>query len=117
MSLELKLIIVLSLIAILLIWLWRRAAKQLKIIKFQKYSLSTKYGKMTEQFIPFLNDYPYNPENFRFIGNPIDGIQFDDNKIIFMEFKTGGSRLSGRQQAIKRIIDAHCISFEEYHLR
>ncbi len=117
MSLEIKIIITLIFIIIVLILFWRRTVKQLKLTRFQKYSLSTKYGKMTEQFIPFINDYPYNPENFRFIGNPIDGIQFEDHKIILLEFKTANSRLSQKQQEIKRLVDAHCVNFEEYHLR
>jgi len=63
-------------------------------LKFQKSSQSVKYGKLTEQFIPFTEDFPFNSENFRFLGNPIDGIVFEENQIIFAEFKTASSQLS-----------------------
>ena len=41
--------------------------KKLNRIKTEKQSLSTTYGRITEQFAPFMKNYPYNPQNFRFI--------------------------------------------------
>ncbi len=71
---------------------------------------------MTEQFMPFLADYPYDPSNFRFIGTPIDGIQFNDDRIILIEFKTGNSQLTSKQQKIAELIRKGKISFEEHRL-
>ena len=84
--------------------------------KFQKRSLSTKYGKMTEQFFPFMENYPYNENNFRFIGNPIDGIQFEDDKIIFIEFKIANGRLSLKQKNIKELIQNGKVEFKEFKI-
>ena len=94
-----------------------RLKLDLQDLKFSKHSLSTKYGKMTEQFIPFLKVYPYNENNFRFLGTPIDGVQFEDDKIILMEFKTGDSKLSEKQKHIKDLIQKKKVSFEEIRIR
>ena len=48
---------------------------------------------MTEQFMPFVHNYPWDPGRFRFIGSPIDGIQFEEDRVIIVEFKTGSSTL------------------------
>ena len=32
----------------------------------------------------------------RFLGAPIDGVQFEDDRVILVEFKSGRSRLSGQ---------------------
>ena len=88
----------------------------LKAVKFSKKSLSTKYGRMTEQFIPFLKVYPYDENNFRFLGTPIDGVQFEDDKVILMEFKTGDSQLTDRQKKIKELVKKNKIEFEEIRI-
>src|SRR3989344_5297075 len=67
---------------------------ELAELSFSKSSQSVKYGKLTEQWIPFTKDFPYSPEQFRFIGTPIDGLVFADDKIVFCEFKAASSQLS-----------------------
>ena len=109
-------IIILSVLVIILFILWRRANARHAEISFAKNSLSSKYGKMTEQFMPFLKDYPYDPQNFRFLGTPIDGIQFEDNKIIFIEFKSSNSQLSPRQKQIAELIWQKRVEFEEHRI-
>jgi len=91
--------------------------KKIEKINFEKQSLSTTYGKITEQFLPFMKEYPYNTKNFRFIGNPIDGIQFNENKIIFVEFKTSKSKLTNIQNNIKRLIEAGKIEWYEFRMK
>jgi len=88
----------------------------LRQVHFQKRSLSTKYGKTSEQFMPFLRQYPYDAGNFRFIGTPIDGVQFENDKIVFVEFKTSTSQLSEKQKKIKEQIAAKKIIFEEFRI-
>lgn len=84
--------------------------------RFQRHSLASKYGKMTENFMPFLADYPYDAHNFRFIGNPIDGISFEDDKVVFIEFKTASSRLTPKQMQIRELIENRRVTFEEHRL-
>ena len=71
---------------------------------------------MTEQFLPFLDDYPYDPQDFRFLGTPIDGVQFEDDKVVLTEFKTAGSQLSVRQKSIRRLVEEGKVEFEEHRI-
>ena len=72
-----------------------------------------KHGKSFENLFPFMNNYPYESRNFRFIGDPIDGVSFEDNKIIFMEFKTGTSKLSEKQKKIKNLVENKKVEWKE----
>lgn len=116
MTTELQIIIVLAIIVVVLFLLWRRAQRRISELSFAKQSLSSKYGKMTEQFFPFLADYSYDPRRFRFLGTPIDGVQFDDKGVIFVEFKTAGSALSEGQKQIRRQIEKGQVFFEEIRI-
>lgn len=89
---------------------------KIKELVSSKQSLATKYGKMSEQFMPFLKDYPYDSQNFRFIGTPVDGIQFEDDRIVFVEFKTGDSRLSAKQKNIRELIYKKKVKWEEVRI-
>ncbi len=81
-----------------------------------KQSLSTKYGRMSEQFMPFLKDYPHESQDFRFIGTPVDGIQFNKDGIVFVEFKTSGSKLTERQKEIKDLVRKGNVEFLEFRM-
>jgi len=110
-------IAVLSVVVILLVRKINSIDHSLQEHTFDKQSLRVKFGKMTEQFFPFLKKYSYNPQNFRFIGSPIDGIQFEKDKVIFVEFKTGNSSLSKKQKEIKDIIGKKKVTFEEVRIK
>lgn len=117
MNTYIGIIIILIVLVFLLFMLWRRAISKIQDLAFHKSSLSSRYGKMTEQFMPFLKDYPYDPQNFRFLGTPIDGIQFEDDKIIFMEFKAADSKLSPRQRQIAELVWQKKVEFEERNIK
>lgn len=74
-------------------------------------------GKVAEQLVPFTQGFGYNPRDCRFLGSPLDFIVFDGltegelEQIIFIEVKTGLSRLSKREQQVRNVIDAG----EVYH--
>ena len=119
-----KLIVIFVIIVLVLIivirYLWLKnyvLQKQVKDTVSKKQSLSVKYGKMTEQFLPFLEAYSYDEQNFRFLGNPIDGVQFEDDKIIFIEFKAANSKLSQKQKKIKELIENKKVFFEEFSIK
>lgn len=109
-------IIILGTLVISFFLLWRRAAGRYQELGFRKNSLSSRYGKMTEQFMPFLKNYPYDPTNFRFLGSPIDGIQFEDDKIILIEFKTAGAMLNEKQKNIAELVWQKKVLFEEHRI-
>ena len=90
--------------------------RELSELVFKKSSQAVKYGKLTEQFIPFSETFPFEPEKFRFLGNPIDGIVFSDDKIIFCEFKTASSGLSPKQRRIKQVVEAKRVEWLEFRI-
>jgi predicted Holliday junction resolvase-like endonuclease len=121
--LEKYIILILAIIIILLLiiirYLWRNRyylKDQINQTASAKQSLSSRYGKMTEQFMPFLKDYPYDPQNFRFLGSPIDGVQFNDDKIVFIEFKSANSKLNPKQRNIKKLTADKAVEFNEIRI-
>jgi predicted Holliday junction resolvase-like endonuclease len=111
------LIVLLLIFLVSTILLYRRVQIQNRLLVSRSQSLSTKYGKMTEQFMPFLKDYPYNEQNFRFIGSPVDGVQFQDDKLVIVEFKTGNSQLTAKQRKIRDLVKKGRVYFEEITIR
>ncbi|MFH0970220.1 MAG: Holliday junction resolvase-like protein [Candidatus Diapherotrites archaeon] len=96
--------------------LWKRVqelGEYVNTLSFSKQSQSVKYGKMSEQWIPLSEKFPYEKERFRFIGNPVDGIAFLDDKIVFCEFKSNTSRLTEKQEEIKRLVKEKKIEWFE----
>lgn len=110
--LELVLFLILMVVIVACIKLFRDNIR----LRFEKRSMSGKYGRMTEQFLPFLKGYPYDEQNFRFIGSPIDGVQFEDDKIVMVEFKTGDSRLTEKQRRIRELVERKRVEFEEIRM-
>ncbi len=100
-----------SLILFLLVMRYRRLYLR---ERYSKSSISVRYGKFLEHYIPWMKEiFPYSPERFRFIGNPIDGILFGEDKIIFMEFKTGKSSLNEAQKKIKSLVESKKVEWKE----
>jgi predicted Holliday junction resolvase-like endonuclease len=98
-------------------WAWwastRGLRRRLRTLDSSKRSQSTRYGQTMEQFAPFLADWPWDPKGFRFIGSPVDGIQFTEDGVVFVEIKSAGSRLSPLQQAIKRQVEEGRVEWHE----
>ena len=111
------LVIALALLAFFLFTKFSDLSRQVDEIAFSKASQSVKYGKLTEQFIPFTKDFPFDSGKFRFIGTPIDGIAFEDDEIVFCEFKTSSSELSQKQKNIKRLVEEKKVKWFEYKVR
>lgn len=92
----------------------RALADALGDADFQNRSLSTTYGRITEQWFPLMDAYPYDPQRFRFLGSPVDGVQFEDDRIVFVEFKTNRARLSPEQRRLKELVEAGEVYWEEF---
>lgn len=69
-----------------------------------------------EQFAPFLADWPWDPKLFRFIGSPIDGLQFTPDGVVFVEIKSASSRLSPIQQQVRDHVEAGRVSWQEIRI-
>jgi predicted Holliday junction resolvase-like endonuclease len=79
-------------------------------------SMSTKHGMMAEQFLPYYKDFPGDPQKFKFLGAPVDGILFEEDKIVIIEFKTGKSQLSATQRKIRKLIKEGKVYFKEIRM-
>jgi predicted Holliday junction resolvase-like endonuclease len=83
--------------------------------KTRQRSLSASYGRITEQWFPLMEGYPYDSAGFRFLGTPVDGVQFEEDRIVFVEFKSHSSELSAQQKRLKKLVQAGKVSWEEFH--
>ena len=106
-------VIVETFIVVLLTLVLKRTLGGLSREGSLRRSESTRYGQITEQFMPFISDYPYDSKQFRFLGSPIDGVQFEEDKIVMIEFKSAGSKLSTRQRKIRNLIKEGKVDFQE----
>ena len=79
-------------------------------------------GQFSEQIAPFLPGFKYFPTECRFIGKPVDFIVFkgvekrEIEEVVFVEVKSGNSKLSSIERSLKLAIDEGRVSFEEYRV-
>ena len=78
-------------------------------------------GQVSEQLAPYFPDFPYPPSEARFIGKPVDFLVFagmDEkaiHKVVFVEVKTGSSRLSPQERRLKEAVEAGRVEWLTYH--
>ena len=77
-------------------------------------SLASTYGRISEQWFPLTDAFPYDSRGFRFLGSPIDGIQFEEERIIFCEFKANRSELSEGQRRIRDLVRQGRVEWQEF---
>lgn len=79
-------------------------------------------GKALEKLIPFLEKFPFNAHDLRWLGDPIDFIIFDGNsandpkQIVFCEVKSGKSSLSKTQNKIKDLVENKKVKWYEFKI-
>ncbi len=82
-------------------------------------SRSVTTGKITEQMVPYLPGFDFDAADARFIGTPIDFIVFngldegDLGDIVFVEVKSGSSRLTKRQKMVKEAVEDGRVEWRE----
>jgi predicted Holliday junction resolvase-like endonuclease len=77
-------------------------------------------SKLTSQdqlFKENLKYYPYNQEGFRFIGGPVDGIQFEEDSILFVRFKEGNIPRTIEQEKIKNLLENGKVQWFEFRTK
>ncbi len=108
-----------SLLLLLLTFYYKRRVDALTDLleeeRSRSRSLSTVYGQINEQWFPLMDRYPYDSQYCRFLGTPVDGVQFEEDRIIFCEFKTNRSGLSPVQKRIKQLIQDRRVYWEEFY--
>jgi len=86
-------------------------------------SARTLSGKTLEKLVPFLDNFPYDPHDIRWLGDPIDLVIFDGqssgnlNGIVFCEVKSGESKLSKIQHRIKELVERKKVKWEEFKIK
>ena len=67
--------------------------------------LSHSRGFQQKNIQEMLRYYPFNLDNFHFIESPVDGIQFDEDVILFIRFKKDNLPRTKEQRQIKHLIE------------
>jgi predicted Holliday junction resolvase-like endonuclease len=79
-------------------------------------------GQFSEQLAPYLPGFSYRPTEAKFLGKPVDFIIFeglDDQNIsgvVFVEVKSGSSRLNATEKSLREAIAAGKVRFETYSI-
>lgn len=90
--------------------------KEYNKVVSQRKSSEVRLGKVAENMAPFVKEWPYDPNEFRFIGNPVDGIVFRADEIIFVEIKTGKAKYTESQKTVKNIVKEGKVSFATFRV-
>lgn len=110
--------------ALVLLWFeWQKQKKETAKYKekyskelYHRKSSEVRLGKIGENLAPFVRDWPWDPNRFRFLGNPVDGVQFNNDEIIFVEIKTGKARLSRSQKNLRDLVKTGKVSFVTFKI-
>jgi predicted Holliday junction resolvase-like endonuclease len=95
----------------------RKAKDEYRKLLSQKKSSEIILGQISEKLAPFLEVFKYDSKKAYFLGNPIDYVVFDNNEIIFIEIKSGKSRLTSKQRKIKQLVMDKKIRWEEIKIK
>lgn len=79
-------------------------------------------GKVTEQLLPLLPGFGFNPKDVRFLGSPVDLVVFDGlstgalGRVVFVEVKTGDAGLSRRERQLRDVVQAGQVEWREWRV-
>ena len=79
-------------------------------------------GQFSEQLAPYLPNFEYLPTECRFVGKPIDFLVFkgmdkkEIEEVVFVEVKSGNSKLSSSERKLKKAIEEKKVSWREYRI-
>lgn len=85
-------------------------------------SRRTLLGKLWEQVSPFIPKFPFKPSDMKFLGAPIDFVIFDGmgekdiKKVVFLEVKSGDSRLNSQEKRLKEIIEDGKVTWRLFNI-
>jgi predicted Holliday junction resolvase-like endonuclease len=89
----------------------------LESLRKQIETLTIPKEEITEKLGAYSTRYPYDLKNLRYIGTPVDGVQFEDDQILFVAFKTDQSSPSPTQKRIKKLIEDKKIQWLEFKMK
>lgn len=79
-------------------------------------------GQFSEQLAPYLPNFPYKPTEVKFLGKPTDFLVFEGldekeiSRVVFVEVKSGKSRLNATEKSLKIAIERGSVAFETYQV-
>jgi MFS superfamily sulfate permease-like transporter len=73
-----------------------------------------KLTSQDEQYHEKMKYYPYNQDRFRFLDGPIDGVQFEEDSILFVRFKQGDILRTKEQGKIKDLVENGKVQWFEF---
>jgi predicted Holliday junction resolvase-like endonuclease len=82
----------------------------------KKKSNEVRLGQISENIVPFLKDFPYNPKSVVAIFRPVDYLVFAEDRVIFVEVKTGNAQESPKQKHIRCLIENKQVYYEVHRL-
>lgn len=62
------------------------------------------------QWAPLLSGYPYDPRHFRFLGSPVEGVQFNEDRIVFVSL---GFAPRADAERVRDLVRAGRVEFHE----
>ncbi len=74
----------------------------------------SKLTSQDQKFHEMMKYYPYDAEGFRFLGDPVDGIQFEEEAILFVRFKEGDIPRTKQQDHVKNLVEDGKVQWYEY---
>ena len=83
----------------------------------QKKSSEIVLGQVAEKLVPFTDLFSHDPQRASFLGNPIDFVVFNDDEVVFVEVKSGNSKLTAKQRKIKKVVQAKKVRWEEIKIK
>ena len=91
-------------------------SKQLSELKSQNQSKSVRLGLISENVLPFHEEFKYSVKDLVPMFRPIDYVVFAEDEIVFLEIKMGTSQLSDKQKRIRDLINTGKVRFEEHRV-
>lgn len=111
------------LLAALVFVVWKaRYTRAVRLDAVQR-SLAVTTGKVFEQLVPYLPDFPFNPKDARFLGSPVDFVVFDGlsdgavQRVVFVEVKTGDAGLSTRERRVRDAVQDGQVQWLELRVK
>ena len=90
-------------------------------IKSEVGAKAINLGFLLERLAPTLDDFTFNKNDCRSMFDPIDYVIFEGlnkkqrvDKIVFVDIKTGGARLTPKQRKIKQVVEEKKVEFKTY---
>jgi predicted Holliday junction resolvase-like endonuclease len=65
---------------------------------------------------PLLARYPYDARAFRFVGSPVDGVQFDADRVVFVRFTGAGLAATPDAERVRDLVRAGRVEWADVPL-